>query len=309
MADDSLSEDEINALLSGIDNTLDTPKKTDTAASSPSSASSSGRSTDASKGLNLNTIKAAMDAVLSAQAKQFSTTYNKSLTLRLEDVTLAPPDEIKTLLPFPVVMATSKDTMALLSTQDALHFVEMITGSSPETMDDAAQSSLEALLNQFAETATQVLRDDYTVQADLSVTDMTSITGPAEIKLQEPKYLTVKCSFKTEGGVDSHYYQLYVPSPFNAIQAPTPTENASSPEDPFGSDETNLDSLLPGDAPDVKSAEFMPLSEGATEDHKENGNIGLLLDVPMEVTVELGRSTKSIKEILSLGGRLYHRAR
>ena len=35
------------------------------------------------------------------------------------------------------------------------------------------------------------------------------------------------------------------------------------------------------------------------DDHS-NANISLLLDVPMEVTVELGRSKRSVKEILSL---------
>lgn len=33
----------------------------------------------------------------------------------------------------------------------------------------------------------------------------------------------------------------------------------------------------------------------------EQGNIGLLMDVPMEVTVELGRAKRLIKDILSMG--------
>lgn len=35
--------------------------------------------------------------------------------------------------------------------------------------------------------------------------------------------------------------------------------------------------------------------------HAESGNISLLMDVTMEVTVELGRAKKQIKEILSMG--------
>ena len=35
--------------------------------------------------------------------------------------------------------------------------------------------------------------------------------------------------------------------------------------------------------------------------HGEQGNISLLMDVTMEVTVELGRAKKQIKEILSMG--------
>jgi len=34
--------------------------------------------------------------------------------------------------------------------------------------------------------------------------------------------------------------------------------------------------------------------------HPAGGNIGLLLDVPLKLTVELGRTTKLVKEILAL---------
>ena len=314
MADDSLSTDEINALLSGIDNTLDTKPDIQTPdfPSPTPSASSSGVTTEADPKLNLPLIKEAIKKTLTEQAKHVSTTYNKTLDLTLEDITLSSSSEISTFLPFPVVIGTGKNVLYLLSTPDAIKFVDMITGTLPESMDANAQVSLQALLNQFGETTTQTLSDPYSIQADLTVSEMASLSDPTEINLTEPKYLAVKCAFKTDDGMDSHYYQLYVPSVFSAIQAkqdPSSQKTEQSDpsqmppsDDPFGGDDTNLDSLLPGDATDVKSAEFMPLSEGSVDDSKEDSsNIGLLLDVPMEVTVELGRSTKSIKEILSLG--------
>ncbi len=51
-----------------------------------------------------------------------------------------------------------------------------------------------------------------------------------------------------------------------------------------------------GDETNSKSEE----SEGQNEEGK-NRNIQLLMDVYVEVTVELGRTTKTIKEILQLG--------
>ena len=49
--------------------------------------------------------------------------------------------------------------------------------------------------------------------------------------------------------------------------------------------------------PNVQPAQFQNFSDGyATADAPEN--IGLIMDVPLEVTVELGRTTKSISEIL-----------
>ena len=57
--------------------------------------------------------------------------------------------------------------------------------------------------------------------------------------------------------------------------------------------------VMPGMNPNVQSIQFSPLLNGVTE--AEQGNIGLIMDVFMEMTVELGRTRKMIKEILSMG--------
>ncbi|GMO55904.1 MAG: flagellar motor switch protein FliN [Termitinemataceae bacterium] len=49
----------------------------------------------------------------------------------------------------------------------------------------------------------------------------------------------------------------------------------------------------------MQAVQFPPLSSPMA--HREAGNIGLLMDVFMEMTVELGRTKKLIKEILSMG--------
>lgn len=49
----------------------------------------------------------------------------------------------------------------------------------------------------------------------------------------------------------------------------------------------------------VQPAQFGPISNGKTG--KDTGNIGLILDVPLQVTVELGGTRMKIKDILDLG--------
>ena len=51
--------------------------------------------------------------------------------------------------------------------------------------------------------------------------------------------------------------------------------------------------------PNVQSLQYPTLSTGVTGG--EQGNIGLIMDVFMEMTVELGRTKKSIKDILGMG--------
>ncbi len=51
--------------------------------------------------------------------------------------------------------------------------------------------------------------------------------------------------------------------------------------------------------PNVQSLQYPHLQQGITS--MEQGNIGLIMDVYMEMTVELGRTKKQIKEILGMG--------
>jgi len=51
--------------------------------------------------------------------------------------------------------------------------------------------------------------------------------------------------------------------------------------------------------PNVQSLQFPGLQSGMGT--TEQGNIGLIMDVYMEMTVELGRTKKQIKEILGMG--------
>ena len=48
----------------------------------------------------------------------------------------------------------------------------------------------------------------------------------------------------------------------------------------------------------VSPAQFQPLSMEPVQINE--ANIGLILDVPLQITVELGRTKKSIKEVLEL---------
>jgi flagellar motor switch protein FliN/FliY len=49
----------------------------------------------------------------------------------------------------------------------------------------------------------------------------------------------------------------------------------------------------------VRKAEFMPFNE--SEDAGAHHNLELILDLSLRVTVELGRTTMSVRDVLSLG--------
>jgi len=76
-------------------------------------------------------------------------------------------------------------------------------------------------------------------------------------------------------------------------QPPVQQQMMAQPMQPAYGMQARVDSNIP-----VQPAQFMPLS---TEPVAVNdANIGLILDVPLQVTVELGHTKKSIKDILEL---------
>lgn len=90
------------------------------------------------------------------------------------------------------------------------------------------------------------------------------------------------------------------PPPPAAAQAPTPAPAApaaaAAPAN-YGYGAPPMQPHVASNVP-VQSAQFTPLS--STPVQVNDANIGLILDVPLQVNVELGRTKKSIKDILDL---------
>ena len=89
-----------------------------------------------------------------------------------------------------------------------------------------------------------------------------------------------------------------------AATAPPPAAAPAAPAEPAAAAPANYGYGAPPMQPHVasnvpvQSAQFTPLS--STPVQVNDANIGLILDVPLQVNVELGRTKKSIKDILDL---------
>ena len=71
------------------------------------------------------------------------------------------------------------------------------------------------------------------------------------------------------------------------------------PQMGMGMPQMNMGMNMGMNVPNVQSLQYPNLQGSMTG--AEQGNIGLIMDVQMEMTVELGRTKKSIKEILGMG--------
>lgn len=65
-------------------------------------------------------------------------------------------------------------------------------------------------------------------------------------------------------------------------------------------DETSVQASAGGEAEDVTRAEFQKLHRQGGAAADEDGNLEMILDIPVAISMEIGRSTISIRNLLQL---------
>ncbi len=208
----------------------------------------------------------------------------------------------------------------------------------PEELSDIHMSAVGEAMNQMMGTVSTSLSTMFNKKIDISPPQVSLIDFGTEeqvTKLVDQNEPLVKVSFRMEvdGLIDSEIMQILpvnvaremvdflmnsgseeeaeeapAPTPVSApvaaapaapMPAPTPAPQPQpvmmaqpAPMPAYG-----MQAKVASNVP-VQPAQFTPLSSEPVA--VNDANIGLILDVPLQVTVELGRTKKSIKEILEL---------
>ena len=209
----------------------------------------------------------------------------------------------------------------------------------PEELNEIHMSAVGESMNQMMGTVSTSLSTMFNKKIDISPPKVSLIDFGTEdqvTKLVDQNDPLVKVSFRMEvdGLIDSEIMQILpvdvakemvdflmhtgeddepeeapAPAPAPAAPAPAPTP-APAPQAPpamaaapammpqaAAMPAYGMQAKVASNVP-VQPAQFTPLSSEPVS--VNDANIGLILDVPLQVTVELGRTKKSIKEILEL---------
>lgn len=214
----------------------------------------------------------------------------------------------------------------------------MMGGDGSNTSDEISELHLSAIseaMNQMMGASATSLSSMLNIMVDISPPTSNLIgdgENPSASEIDEfleDSFVNIKFNLVVDGLVDSHIMQLYpiglakemvgmitgnmesdaastvdetaaAPAPTPA-PAPAPTP-AAEPAPAAAPTPTPMPAAMPAPAQtgppvNVQQAEFTPFSEGIPIQYSHE-NIDLIMDVPLEVTVELGRTAKSIEEIL-----------
>ena len=223
-----------------------------------------------------------------------------------------------------------------IQAQDAAIIADLMMGgdgTNPDTeINEIAMSAVGESMNQMMGTVATSLSTMFNKKIDISPPKVNLIDFATQDKVTElvgADEPVVRTSFRMEvdGLIDSEIMQILpVPVAKEMVEALTggdAEEAAPAPAAPAPAAPTPTPTPAPVPMPaapamaapaaggygmpmqphvaanvPVQSAQFTPLNTQPVQ--VNDANIGLILDVPLSVTVELGRTKKSIKDILEL---------
>ncbi len=183
---------------------------------------------------------------------------------------------------------------------------------APEEFTEAYESAVVEIFNQLVNSLATELNNVTGEEISLEPPESSVIeTGELLERVEEDEFLWVEYTLSIEELFDSGAFFEIQPSSIvdliadNAEESePEPAaEPQPQPEPQTAEPQTAEPQPSPeagqGEQKEAKSVDF-PQFE-ATEGEEPAGDINLLMDVPMEVSVELGRTKLRVKEILDLG--------
>ena len=353
--DGMLSQDEINALLSGMD-----VSSTDDSSGAPAdSTSESGARSEIDVSLltatEIDAIGEIANISMGSSATTLYSLVNRKVNITTPVVSLANWSTMIAEYERPCVFIQIKYTVGLdgsniliLKERDVKVITDLMMGGDGTNIDgelgELHLSAISEAMNQMMGSSATSLSTMLGKMIDISppeasLVDLTELKKPEEIaKFLSGTFCKIAFTMQIEDLVESTILQLYpiefakslydtfinqqlggvsTPEPAAAPPAPEPQPYTPPPAAAPMPDMSQMNMGMPQmqmpqmnmgmpqmqmpqmnmEMPNVQPAQFQNFSDSYGMANAPE-NIGLIMDVPLEVTVELGRAVKSISEIL-----------
>ena len=330
MSDGAISQDEIDALLSGVD--------------------MGGITGGNSSSVNIDTsvLEKFADGIKDELKTKLNSMTGSEFSVETPSVEILERDQLLAKLPEMVVAVMADFTTALkgdhlfiLSTEFAQKLTSLINKEEQAELDDMALSVISEVVSNHSGTEITELSKDGKLPG-LAANPPEAVNVPkAMVRIPQGKF----CLFTYTYSVDSQNYVLWEAVSSSvaeemvkalgggtaanvdnaAVSSAQNTQNmgmgmqqpmGAMPNMGMGMGMQQPMGAMPNmgmgmgmqqpmgqvsgmNTPNVQSIQFPNLMGGSAS--TEQGNIGLIMDVFMEMTVELGRTKKQIKEILGMG--------
>ena len=312
MSDGSLSQDEIDALLQGTDDIV----------SDSGGDIMSGFGGGSSGSLSQNIISSFQNLLASAannEGEALGAMVGKTVVISSPSVEVIQLADLKNQLPDDIVeVKMDYDTGVmgehsyLLDVDTAKVISGLMMGQQGGDLTEASLSAISEAMNTISGNASTTIGNQIKkeIRTAPPVVDRKNKSG---LSLSGGELVKVQYDFTIEGN-PGNLYEIFAINVVNDITSsvmPASNEAMSfggSPKAPSqpsmmgqqGMAAMNMGGMGSQSQPQVQSIQFGAFNEVGGLD-SQSGNINLLMDVNMDLTVELGRTKRSIKYILSMG--------
>ncbi|MEN0643825.1 flagellar motor switch phosphatase FliY [Alkalicoccobacillus gibsonii] len=327
MSDGMLSQEEINALLNGMDSDQDKDKPAP-------SLDTNEYLTDMEK----DTLGEIGNISFGSSATALSSLLNQKVDITTPEVTVVEKKFLDQEFPRPHVAVKVEYTegfegsnLLMIKTTDAAIIADLMLGgdgTNPlEDLTDMHISAVQEAMNQMMGSASTSMSTLFNMKIDISPpsVDVMDIKNGENTDYVPPEEILVKISFQLQVGdlIDSKIMQIVtlhfakefiknltnpeepqVVEEVDAVAEPavqTPIREDASSEQAFQIEPKETTQHVGGmsgrGASTIQPAAFESFDQPQLTS-AQTGNLDMLLDIPLNVKVELGRTTKSIRDIL-----------
>ncbi|UYP09091.1 flagellar motor switch phosphatase FliY [Priestia megaterium] len=321
MSDDMLSQDEIDALLKGT-SSLDEVSETN----------KSSQVDDYFTEMEKDALGEIGNISFGSSATALSALLNQKVDITTPFVSLIHKEELTGEFPNPHVAVQVQYTegfsgtnLLVIKHEDAAVISDLMlggTGENPtEIMDEIKLSAVQEAMNQMMGSAATSMSTVFQKKIDISPPslDILNIQKGEGTELIPQDDVFVKVSFNLKVGtlIDSNIMQLlsmpFAKSLVEELLVPNAEGTAASIEKESDLNEKQTEQPAaeyiqheetqqaePVHVPiDVQPASFSEF-EHVSSPQGDSRNLDMLLDIPLQVTVELGRTKRTVQEILAL---------
>ncbi len=296
MGDGSLSQEEIDALLQGADDL--------------GGAMDMGEVPAGPAETDLGSVRSLASDVAQSMGMTLSTITGKPVTIESVTVDMMTRDVFTEELTGQVVQVVADFTEGaaglhsyVLAEEPAKQISALMMAQEEGDLTEMAISALTEGFNQMSGAAVAAMSDKLGMSISTGEVRASLFESPGDVMIPEGSFVRIRYNVQTDGKssfIDEIMDEGVARSLSGgggapAMAGPSPPAAAFEP----GIQQQDIFSTQPAGNVGVQSVQFAPLSQA--EQPGVSGNIGLLMDVSMQLTVELGRTKMLIKDILGMG--------
>jgi len=299
MGDGSLSQEEIDALLQGADD-LGGAMEMEEAPSGVGDA-------------ELNELSNLSAEVAQSMGLTLSTITGKPVTIESVKVDLMARENFATDLEGQVVQVAADYNEGapgqhsyILSEGPAKQIAALMMAQEEGELTEMALSALTEGFSQMSGAALTAISDRTGLSMKSEEVRASLFENAGDVTLPEGSFVRIRYNIQTDGKtsfldelLEERVAMSLSGSGSPAVSQAAPQQAAAAAAFQPGIQQQDIFGVPSGGGVGVQPVQFAPLNQ--TEQQGLTGNIGLLMDVSMQLTVELGRTKMLIKDILGMG--------